>query len=67
MSDVEWEIRNNERMLELLRQGPPKTQKEKDIFHLKSMLYSIGKYSRWYRWGYISTLRRAIKVMEKEN
>jgi len=64
MSKLDWELKNNKAMSELLRQGIPKDQKEKDIFHLKCILYGIGYQSRWYRWGYISTLRRAIKAME---
>lgn len=43
-----------------------KTQREKDIIHLKKIIASIRPYSRWWRWGYIGSLRRAIKAMEEE-
>ena len=41
------------------------TQLEKDIIHLKQIALSIRPYSRWWRWGYLGSLRRAIKIMEK--
>ena len=41
------------------------TQREKDIIHLKQIILSIRPYSRWWRWGYIGSLRRAIKALEK--
>lgn len=40
------------------------TQREKDIIHLKQIILSIRPYSRWWRWGYIGSLRRAIKALE---
>ena len=41
------------------------TQRDKDIIHLKQIILSIRPYSRWWRWGYIGSLRRAIKALEK--
>ena len=41
------------------------TQREKDIIHLKQIALSIKPYSRWWRWGYRGSIRRAIKAMEK--
>jgi hypothetical protein len=41
------------------------TQREKDIIHLKQIILSIRPYSRWWRWGYIGSLRRAIRALEK--
>lgn len=41
------------------------TQREKDIIHLKQIILSIRPYSRWWRWGYIGSLRRAVKALEK--
>ena len=41
------------------------TQREKDIIHLKQIALSIKPYSRWWRWGYLGSIRRAIKAMEK--
>ena len=43
-----------------------RTQLEKDIIHLKQIALSIKPYSRWWRWGYIGSLNRAIKALEKE-
>ena len=41
------------------------TQTEKDIIHLKKMILNISPYSRYWRWGYVGSLRRAIKALEK--
>lgn len=47
--------------------GPtPKTQKEKDIFNLKCMRYSIRHGSSNFRSGCITSLDRAIVALEKE-
>ena len=42
------------------------TQREKDIINLKMMALDIRPYSRWWRWGYLGSLRRAIKALEGE-
>lgn len=42
------------------------TQREKDIIHLRQIILSIRPYSRWWRWGYVGSLRRAIRAMEKQ-
>ena len=44
-----------------------KTQAEKDIIHLKQIVLDIRPYSKWWRWGYIGSLRRSIKALENEN
>lgn len=41
-----------------------KSQKEKDIIHLKQIELSIEPGSRWWRYGYVGSLRRAIKLMD---
>lgn len=41
------------------------TQREKDIIHMEQIILSIRPYSRWWRWGYIGSLRRAIRALEK--
>ena len=43
------------------------TQREKDIIHLKMIAQSIKPYSKWWRWGYLSSIRRAIKLMEEDS
>ena len=35
------------------------------IIHMKRIINSIQPYSRWWRWGYIRSLRLAIKALEK--
>lgn len=42
------------------------TQIEKDIIRLKLIELSIYPYSRWWRWGYITSVRRARKALERE-
>lgn len=41
------------------------TQKQTDLFHLKYLRYSIDQYSYYGRHGFISTLDRAIKRLER--
>lgn len=53
-----------EKQRELLSQES-KTQKEKDINNLKYMLYGIQPYSKYWRWGMCSSLKRAIQLLEK--
>lgn len=65
MTKAEFNRSQLEKMTELL-QGPiPKTQKEKDIYNLKYMRYSIEFGSSYYRLGMIATLDRAIKKLEE--
>ena len=39
---------------------------DKDIHNLELILYSIKPHSYWWRRGCISSLRKAIKALEKE-
>ena len=57
--------RNDEQMRLILAETKATTQAEKDIIHLKQIALSIRPYSRWWRWGYLGSLRRAIKTMER--
>ena len=41
-----------------------KEQLAKDIENLRYIEKSIQPYSRWWRWGFLSSIRRAIKIME---
>lgn len=51
------------RQSELAWKDEPLTDSEK----LEYILCSIKPYSKWWRWGFVSALKRAIKVMrEKE-
>lgn len=42
------------------------TQLERDIIHLKRIELSITPYSRWWRWGYLGSVRRARKALERQ-
>lgn len=50
----------------ILAEMKAETQLEKDIIHLKQIALEIRPYSRWWRWGYLGSLRRAIKLMEEK-
>lgn len=41
------------------------TQIEEDIYNLEFILCDITPYSRYWRYGYISTLKRAISLLKK--
>lgn len=51
----------------ILAEEKATSQCEKDIIHLKRIALSIQPYSRWWRWGYLGSVRRAIKALEREN
>lgn len=50
----------------ILQEEKATTQNEVDIIHLKMIILDIRPYSRWWRWGYVGSLRRAIKAMERQ-
>lgn len=50
----------------IIQEMNAQTQNEKDIIHLKQIILEIRPYSRWWRWGYVGSLRRAIKALEKK-
>ena len=53
------------KMALILQEEKATTQTEKDIIHLKMIILDIAPYSRWWRWGYVGSLRRAIKALER--
>lgn len=59
------EKENDEAIRLILAEEKATTQAEKDIIHLKQIALSIRPYSRWWRWGYLGSLRRAIKILEE--
>ena len=65
MTGQEWRRRNITLTDQLLREEP-KTERGRDIWNLKYILFTIQKDSRLYRMGCVSTLRRTIKKLEKE-
>lgn len=50
----------------ILAEMKAETQTERDIIHLKQIELSIMPYSRWWRWGYLSSVRRARRALERE-
>lgn len=66
MTKRDFDRKQLDKQIELLKQPEPETQLEKDIYNLKYIRYSIRHGSRWYRYGFIRSLDRAIKLMEKE-
>ena len=58
--------RNREELALIMAEEKATTQREKDIIHLQQIILSIAPYSRWWRWGYIGSLRRAIKAMQRQ-
>lgn len=66
MNRIDFDRKQVEKQGELLKGPEPKTQKEKDLFNLKWLRYSIRYGSLNYRSGMISTLDRAIKRLEEE-
>ena len=50
----------------ILQEMAAKTRIEKDIIRLKKIELSIEPGSRWYRWGYLGSIRRARKALEKQ-
>ena len=67
MTSVEFDQRQFKKQTELLEGAEPKTQKEKDLWNLKWMRYSIHHGSPYYRMGMISTLDRTIKRLEEDD
>ena len=67
-SEDEWRRKANTEMEKLIiAEEFAATQREKDIIHLKKLILNITPYSRWWRWGYVGSLKRAIKALERVN
>lgn len=64
---IEFDRKQNKNMHELLLGPEPTTQKEKDIWNLKFLRYSIRYGSFSYRRGMIRTIERAIKRLEESD
>ena len=58
--------RNAEELQLIIAEEKATTQAEKDIIHMKRIELSIIPYSRWWRWGYLGSVRRARKALEKQ-
>ena len=57
--------RTEQRYQLILEEEKAQTQRQKDIIHLKQIELSIEPYSRWWRWGYLGSVRSARKALEK--
>lgn len=65
---IDFDRKQFQKQLELINSPEPKTNKEKDIWNLKYLRYSIKYGSFNYRSGMIATLDRTIKELEaREN
>lgn len=65
-SEAQWRRKANEEMAKLIiAEEFATTQREKDIIHLKKLILNITPYSRWWRWGFVGSLKRAIKALER--
>lgn len=65
MTAAEFNKKQFDSLMELIRNPEPTNGIEKDIFNLKYIRYSINYECPWYDWGMIETLDRAIKSLEK--
>jgi hypothetical protein len=52
------------RQEQLIRESPT-TATEKAIVDLEMIICGIKPYSRWWRWGYIKSLRMAINALKE--
>lgn len=67
-SEEEWRRKANTEMAKLIiAEEFAVTQCEKDIIRIKKLILNITPYSRFWRWGYVGSLKRAIKALEKVN
>ena len=58
--------RTREELQLIIAEEKATTQLEKDIIHLKRIELSIAPGSRWWRWGYLGSVRRARWALERE-
>lgn len=65
MTVEEFNKKQIQNMIAVLLEEEPKTQRERDIFNLKQIRYSIKYGSPWYRCGVISSLDHVIKMLEE--
>lgn len=69
MTERKFNQKQSEKLLELIKEFYSKenhTEIEEDLFNLKYMEYNIKYGSLYYRHGFLKTLRRVIKNLEKK-
>lgn len=67
-SDWKWDYikKQNQEELKLIEEAM-EGKVDSDVYNLKMILLSIKPYSKWWKEGYIKSLKRAIKLVEKDN
>lgn len=65
MTAGEFNKKQLQNSIDLILEEEPKTQRERDIFNLKQIRYSIKYGSLWYRYGVVASLDRVIKILEE--
>lgn len=63
MNAVLYMKKMRKRESELIWKDEPLTDAEK----LEMILCSIQPYSKWWRWGYVKSLKRAIKLLKEDD
>jgi hypothetical protein len=64
MNEKAYQLKMLEKQKELINKEPA-TPTEKAIIDLEMIICDIKPYSRWWRWGYVKSLRMAIKALKK--
>lgn len=67
MDVAKYRLDQREKQAELLKKDVLGQVKDQDIWNLEYMVTEIAPYSMAWRSGYIKSLKRAIKALEREN
>lgn len=60
-----YRLKQLDRSIELLAMKP-NSDVEKAIIDLEQIICDIRPYSRWWRWGYVKSLKLAIKALKEK-
>ena len=66
MNKREYEQRQIKERMRLVWENETATGLDPDVLNLKMILLDIRPYSCWWNRGYMRSLKRAIKALEKE-
>lgn len=67
MNKQQYRMKQAEEMGRVLKGVSENPNHDPDVLNLRLILLSIAPYSRWWRLGCVRSLKRAIKVLEREN